>query len=68
MNELKRRAIAMLDFLKNVQADIPDGAVNVADSPPITTNILVENVRTSPLVVEAERLKGRLEKWQGEFA
>jgi hypothetical protein len=68
MNELKRRAIAMLDFLKNVQADMPDGAGHVADSPPTTTNILVENIGTSQLVVEAERLKGRLEKWQGEFA
>jgi hypothetical protein len=68
MNELKRRAHAMLDFLKNVQAETPDAPGLVVDSPPASTNVHVEGVVGSPLAVEAERLKGKLEKWQVEFA
>jgi hypothetical protein len=68
MNELKRRAIAMLEFLRSVQADMPEVASLVADSPPATTNIILESSGANPLGLEAEKLKGKLEKWQVEFA
>jgi hypothetical protein len=68
MNELKRRAVAMLEFLKNVQADIPEVPSFATDSPPASTNIVIESAGASPLGVEAEKLKGKLEKWQVEFA
>jgi hypothetical protein len=68
MSELKRRAVAMLEFLKNVQADIPEAPSLAADSPPASMNIVVDSAGASPLGVEAEKLKGKLEKWQVEFA
>jgi hypothetical protein len=68
MNELKRRAVAMLEFLKTVQVDMPEVPSLVADSPPSTTTIIVDSAGDSPLGVEAEKLKGKLEKWQVEFA
>jgi hypothetical protein len=70
MLELKKRAAMMLEFLSSAQADMPKApdAIGIEDTSAVLLTGRGNEVSGSPLIVEAERLKGRLEKWQLDFA
>ncbi|KAF2430998.1 hypothetical protein EJ08DRAFT_649311 [Tothia fuscella] len=71
MLELKRRAALMLEFLTSAQSDmpkVPESGIGIDVTGAVLLTSGGNAVNGSPLVVEAERLKGRLEKWQEMFA